>query len=122
MNMADTRQTIGFRNLIIRTPRMAYKRTSEASFPYFISFKACFTTCSTGSSGCSSRIATTTFADGAGENPSMVSALTASSFTAASTAFDGSAPTCNSCATPLETILSLKSTMMRCAVQCPSLP
>ena len=53
---------------------------------YLIIFNANFTTCSTGRSGCSVRILTTTFADGAGEKPSIVNALTASSLIAALTA------------------------------------
>ena len=52
------------------------------SFLYFICFNANFTTCSTGNSGCSVNIETTTLADGAGEKPNIVSAPTASSFTA----------------------------------------
>ena len=53
---------------------------------YLIIFNANFTTCSTGRSGCSARILTTTFADGAGEKPNIVNALTASSLIAALTA------------------------------------
>ena len=52
------------------------------AFPYFICFNASFTTCSTGKSGASLNIAVTIFAEGAGENPNIVSAPTASSFTA----------------------------------------
>ena len=48
---------------------------------YFICLSASFTTCSTGRSGCSFRICITTFCVGAGEKPSIVRALTASSFT-----------------------------------------
>ncbi len=53
---------------------------------YLIIFNANLTTCSTGRSGCSARILTTTFADGAGEKPNIVNALTASSLIAALTA------------------------------------
>ena len=65
-------------------------------------------------------MAVTTLAVGAGEKPSIVSALTASSFTGLLTsgvllpAFDGS-----SWAIPLCTILSFRSTMMRWAVRRP---
>ena len=81
---------------------------------YLICFNAIFTTCSTGRSGCSFKMAITTLADGAGEKPSMVSAPTASSFTLLFTntvslpAFEGSY-----CAMPLLMILSFRSTMIR---------
>lgn len=49
---------------------------------YFILLNASFTTISTARSGFSLKIWVTTFADGAGEKPSMVRAETASSLTA----------------------------------------
>ena len=87
---------------------------------YLMSFSACLTTCSTGNVGCSVRIDWTTLADGAGENPSIVSALTASSRTVVSTAgVPGLETAWSSSAMPLATILSFRSTMMRCAVRTP---
>ena len=74
-------------------------------------------TCSTAIVGSAARICDTTFALGAGEKPSIVSACTASSLTGewAATAAEAP-PACSSSATPDAITLSLRSTMMRCAV------
>ena len=83
---------------------------------YLICFNASFTTCSTGRSGCALRISTTTLADGAGEKPSMVRALTASSFTSLFTITTLPPLAGSSSAMPRLTILSFRSMMIRCAV------
>ena len=91
---------------------------------YFICFRASFTTCSTGRSGCSCKMAETTLADGAGEKPSMVRAPMASSRTtrdAAPMPADVwlAAPPSPCGAKSGASLLSFKSTMMRCAVRRP---
>ena len=80
---------------------------------YFICFRASFTTCSTGNDGSSVRIAVTTLAVGAGENPSIVSAATASSRTSDGMVESAAEPADTSCAIPSDSILSLRSTMIR---------
>ena len=65
-------------------------------------------------------MADTTFADGAGEKPSMVRAPIASSLTSLFMAVAAAAPAAGIwSAIPSTAILSLRSTMMRCAVRSP---
>ena len=67
---------------------------------YFICFSASFTTSSTGAEGLSFSICTTTFCDGAGAKPSIVSAPTASSLTSLSTGAESEPPAGISSAMP----------------------
>ena len=76
---------------------------------HLICLSANFTTCSTGRSGFEVKMSETTFAEGAGENPNMVKAPTASSFTAVFMFEWLSAETLISDVMPSETILSFKS-------------
>ena len=75
---------------------------------YLICFSASFTTCSTGSVASSVRIAVTTFAVGAGEKPSMVSAATASSRTSTGIVLSVAVPAATSCALIYVGILMLQ--------------
>ena len=64
-------------------------------------------------------MSTTTLAEGAGEKPSITSALTASSFTSLFTIATLLPLAGSSLAMPRLTILSFRSRMMRCAVFSP---
>ena len=61
--------------------QQAHQYPNNPPGSHLICLRASFTTVSTGASGCSCKMASTTFCEGAGANPSIVSADTASSFT-----------------------------------------